>query len=281
MQTQEFDTGLEDCRAAAVLPDAPIAVLANRAAIATVDLDSGAAGRMELADEWGVKAIAGLSANRVLVANIKTVVLYDLAQGPVGSWDIESWGATLDVAATPSGSVFAVAAGDRFYTGGIGRYDLASTPSPNCLAVAVSADGALVAAGRDGFVDVYQRGGLTRSLGGGDIPALSIGLAPGGRRLMTCDDNTDTAMFDLDTGARTPLDTAGKAVAMRWSPDGTTCAAIALTRLVGLLDADGGHRRHLEPPERGTYYLLGGGWTPDGKRIAAGTEHGKIVSWSL
>lgn len=278
---REHETGLTTCRATAVLPDEPLAVLGDGTHLAVVDLTTGEVRRHEFVDEWGPKAIAGLAGRRVLVAGINTVYLYAIRDDrldPLATWSIRSVGSIIDVAATPSGSVFAVAAGDRVYRGRVDRSQLDTRGSTDCLAVAVSADGTRVGSGHGGRVDLGPRVEVT--VNDKDIPILSAGLSPDGRRLVACDDITQTVLADLDAGTTTEVLSAGKAIAARWSPDGSVCALISLTRHIQLLDRDGAGAGSLSPAEAGTYYLLGGGWTADGRTLVAGTEHGKILTWS-
>ena len=280
---REYDTGLAGCRATAVLPDEPVAVLGDRGTLAVVDLESGDVRRHAFVDEWGPKSIAGLTGRRVLVAGVKAVYLYAIREDrldPLATWSIGSVGSIVDVAATASGSVFAVAAGDRVYRGQVDRPHLDVRSSADCLAVAVSADGTRVGSGRGGRVDLDPAARAEVTVNDKDIPILSAGLSPDGRLLVACDDITQTVLADLDAGTTAQVRGAGKAVAARWSPDGSACALIALTRTVQLLDRSGEPAGMLEPAGSGTYYLLGGGWTADGRSLVAGTEHGRILSWT-
>jgi WD40 repeat protein len=288
---QEFATGLTDCRSASVMPGGPVAVVGNLEELAFVDLTSGTVERHALGGEWGVRSVVGLTDRRVLVVSVCDVVLYGLTGGglvTLDTWAIESEGAVVDVAATTTGSRFAVAAGHRLYVGGAGRRDLDVVlvrPDPDCLATSLSRNGEVVAAGRGGGVNVYAgRPPIRRDrlrLDDGDVPALAIGLSPDGRRVVAGDDVTRLALFDVDTGVRTDLEPVGKAVAVDWTPDGSAVAAVGLTRQVLVYDGSGRTLARMEHDASGVNYFVGGGWTAAATRVVAGTEHGLILTWAF
>src|SRR6185295_11974724 len=145
-------------------------------------------------------------------------------------------------------------------------------------------DGHTLVAGRSGAVGIYAPQplafGQELAVNEAEIPILSAGLSPDGGLLVACDAITRTALFDLGTGATHSVTSAGKAIAVRWSSDGTVCALVALTQLVGFVDRTGRTLRHVTPPGDGTYYFVGGGWTADGTRFVVGTEHGRVFCWS-
>lgn len=292
-----YETELEECRSATVLPDVPVAVLGDRdGRLAAVELDTGAVATYEIFDESSVAALAGLTGRRVLAVGWDRVGLYALTGTEarlVRSWPIESDTSVIDVAATASGSRFVVAAGDRFYVGDAEEDRLAEVKSPDktwygsagCLAAYVSADGDTLAVGRAGSVDVHTAEGLRRvhdvRLNEKGDAVLSAALSPDGRRLMVGDDAARTAVFDLADGTVTRVSGGAKTIAARWSGDGSACALVLLTRMVGLVDRSGRLLAQLTPEEGGTYYFLGGGWVPGGGRFAVGTEHGKVLTWTL
>jgi len=280
-----------------VLPDAPVAVLGDDGHLAVVDLDTGAVDTYLVDEDMPPTALVGLTDRRVLVVGFHTVELYRL-DGPAGrktsirEWRIESDTSVLDVAATASGSRFVVAAGDRFYVGDVDEPDLVEVESPDqtwygsagCLAAYVSPDGATIAVGRAGSIDVHAATPLRRihdlCLNERGDAVLSTALSPDGRRLVAGDDAARTALFDLDGGDQVRVSEGGKVIAARWRRDGGVCALVVLTRSVGVVDRTGRLLAELTPQEPGTYYFLGGNWVGD-DRFAVGTEHGKILVWNL
>jgi hypothetical protein len=299
---REYVTGLSSCRAVAVLADAPVAVLADNDQFAVVDLDTGACETHPVPwDDSAIRSLVGLTGRRVLAVDFHRVALCRLGEHgvvPVRHWRIECDTSVLDVAATAAGSRFVVAAGDRFYLGDVDRPDLAEFGSPDrtdigtagCLAACVSPSGDTVAVGRVGAVDVYAAAGMSTAaplspsqvlrVNTNGVPVLSAGMSPDGRHLAAGDDVTATVMFDVERGSRVQVSEGGKVIAVRWSPDGSVCALVALTRSVGLVDPAGRLLAELEPAERGTYYFIGGGWTVQGDRFVVGTEHGKLLAWA-
>lgn len=295
---REYVTGLDECRATTVLPDAPVAVLGAEGHLAVVDLDTGAVDTYEVDDDLPPVALVGLTGRRVLAVRFSSVELYRLDgpgewKAPIRRWRIQSDTSVLDVAATASGSRFVVAAGDRFYVGDVDDPDLVEVDSPDqtwygtagCLAAYVSPDGATVGVGRAGSVGVYAAAPLRRirdlTLNEKGDAVLSVALSPDGRRLMAGDDATRTALFDFDGGTRDQVSGGGKVIKAQWSRDGGACALVVLTRAVGVVDPSGRLLVELAPQETGTYYFLGGGWAGGGDRFAVGTEHGKILAWNL
>ncbi|MFA1547011.1 WD40 repeat domain-containing protein [Actinomadura chokoriensis] len=279
------------------MPDAPVAVLGDGGHLAVVDLDTGEVDTYEIDDDLPPVALVGLTDRRVLAVRFDTVELYRLDgpgewTAPIRQWRIKSDTSVLDVAATASGSRFVVAAGDRFYVGGVDDPDLLEVDSPDqtldgtagCLAAYVSPDGATLAVGRAGSIDVYDAAPLRRirdlCLNEKGDAVLCAALSPDGRRLMTGDDAARTALFDLDGGTGAQVSEGGKVITARWNRDGSACALVVLTRSVGVVDPSGRLLAELTPQEPGTYYFLGGGWAGGGNRFAVGTEHGKILAWT-
>ncbi|MGW1998101.1 WD40 repeat domain-containing protein [Embleya sp. NPDC001921] len=289
---KEFDTGLSKCRAAAVLPDAPIAVISDLDQLAVVDLRSGAISVFPLAGEWGTKSIVGLTDRRILVVSILDVFVYELTRDKLKtsrSWQIKSDGSVLDVAATADGSRVVVAAGDRHYDGGIQKLrpkTLLTGTGLDCLAIGMTPDGGVIAAGRNDGVDVYTglppvAGRELRFDNEENVPVLAVGVAPDGRHALVGDDITRVALFDVDSGYCTPLDSHGKAIAVRWSPDGSVAATIVLTREVVMYDPTGDPVACLVHADSGRNYFVGGGWAPGAQQFVVGTEHGRILVWDF
>jgi hypothetical protein len=301
---REYVTGFDDCWSTTVLPDAPVAVLAAADRLAAVDLDTGAVDVYPIGGDLSVRAMVGLTGRRILAVRFDRIEMFHLDGSarrvrPIRRWTIRSESSVLDVSATATGSRFVVAAGDRFYLGDVeSRRRLVCVESPDetfygsagCLAAYVSPDGGTLAVGRVGSIDVHTGGPggaggepLRRihdlSLNTKGYAVLSIGMSPDGRRLVAGDDYATSALFDLHAGTRAGLSEGGKVVAVKWTPDGGTCALVMLTRTVGLLDPSGRLQAELSPDEAGTYYFLGGGWAGD-DRFVVGTEHGKVLAWS-
>lgn len=176
---------------------------------------------------------------------------------------------------------------------GVGRPGLETvftSADGGCLAVGLTPDGETVAIGRRDGVDVYAGAPLTvrnelrfndAHISSTDVPVLSAGLSPDGRRLVAGDDITRVGLFDIATGVRTRLDSAGKGIGVRWSPDGSAFAVIVLTRQVVIHDGSGEPVNHLVHEESGTNYFVGGAWTTDASRLVVGTEDGRILAWSF
>lgn len=293
-----YDTGLGECRAVTVLPDEPVAVLAGSDVLMTLDLTTGRVERYDFDDETYLRAVAGLTDRRVLAVGFHEVFLCRLRDGDLeilASWPIESDSSVLDVAATVTGSRFAIAVGNEAYVGDIGRKSLTIVKSSPCLAVGVSPDGATVAIGYGQTIELLTgappvRGGRVRlddadvqifSWNNKEVPYLSIGLSPDGRRIAAGDDMGRTFVFDVDAGAVRKLDNWSKTIGARWSDDGSAVALIMLSRVVGLHDPSGEQVATLEANDDGQGYFVGGGWTPDQRGFVVGDEEGRVLAWTF
>ncbi len=283
-----YDTGLQDCRAMTVMPDRPQAILAAGDRIAVVDLDSGATVHAPVDLEWGMKAVVGLADGRLLVATVKEVALYALVDGGVRRerwWPIASQGSLIGLGSTVDGSRFAVAAGDRILTGSITGDGLRTVPVGDCWAVSLSSDGRIVAACTGSGVDVFDALSLhhLRTLRVETVmaPLIAVALSPDGATVMAADDITRVLRWDLASAAHQELDPAAKAASIAWSPDSSCAMVVGLTQTVAVYAATGQAMTHLRPSESSTAYLVGGGWSADGRCVATGTEDGRIVVWRL
>ena len=290
----ELSSGFASCEALDVLPDREHVVVAGRDSIATVDLRSGVAVSAPLELDYSVKAVAGLAGGRVLVATISEVALYGPPeQGLLQErrWPMSSIGSIIGLGAASAGSRFAVAAGGRLLVGSVTDAQLAEIELDDCVAVGLSRDGATVMAGHGDAVEVFEGASLrhlrTLRTGGGVAPLIGLGVRPTGDVVIAADDITQVFRWSLGAApgpageVGDALAAAAKAVSITWSPDGSCFAVVGLTRLVALYDAVGEPIAHLKPAEWSREYIVGGGWSPDGRCLVAGFEDGRLVVWRV
>jgi hypothetical protein len=281
---REFDSGLSDeCRTFAVSGD--LAVLADRFAFAVVDVGSGSVARYPHDYPYGPKAITVLADRRMLVASIEELHVYALSEfyaSSIRSWPYKSTGTVIGLAS--AGERFAIGVGDQLLTGWTDRDQLTAVDSPTCEAVALSADGSLVAAARGDTVGVYGTDALDLraefAIAALEAQVIATGITPDGTLVAAGDDYTQTAVFEPATGVRLPTDSVGKAVSLSWNVDGSLLLLVGL-RLLAVSERSGAPRSGLRDADLGRYYLLGGGWTADGSHVVIGTEHGKVQLWQL
>ncbi|MFD8955028.1 WD40 repeat domain-containing protein [Streptomyces xanthophaeus] len=252
-----------------------------------VDLDSGEVRSFALPN-WQIKAMAGLANRRIIAVTLDAILLFELTPKglvPLESWCIESEGSMLDIAVSDNGSRFAVAAGCRAYIGSTGKRHLEAIELIDCMAATCASRAGTLGVSGSGSVHFYgtePRNSMQKLQIDGNAPILSAGLSPDGRQIVVGDDYARSILFDVAAGEGIQLDSpSGKPIAIDWNPDSNSFVVLTLTREVAIYSRSGETLTHLFPTETGTYYMVGGGWTADGRSVVSGTEHGRILTWTL
>jgi WD40 repeat protein/class 3 adenylate cyclase len=222
-------------------------------------------------------------------SNDETVRIWDAATGKELRKMDGSAAASGRVVFSPDGHRLASVGSDGTLT----VWDVASGQRVSSVAgqaigfrdVAYTPDGKqLVTAGSDGTVRMWDAAsGLQVRVSTGHKSAVrAVAVSPEGLILATCSDDGTAKVWDNGPG-RELLAWSGHvgwATDAAYSPDGTLLATSGVDNLIKLWDpASGRLVMSLSPASSGGLYSLS--WSPDGKRLAAGTGNGTAVAWDV
>jgi WD40 repeat protein len=207
----------------------------------------------------------------------------------------------------PFGRLSVDAAGERAVTvdsgGEVTLWDLgrgtrrvlvepATVPETKAWSVALSPDGAAVAAGfLSGEATVWRldertpprtvRAAAAQGLPGGEGGARSVALTRGGERLLTGGGGNDPVVrvWDVRTGAPEGelVGHEGNIAALEVSPDGRRLLSAAHDGVARIWDLDA--RRELVVLRGHGARLLCAGWSPDGARVATSGSDQRVLVW--
>lgn len=152
-------------------------------------------------------------------------------------------------------------------------------------AVAVSADGSLVATGRrDGFTKLWQTGSKNpkASFGGFESWVSSVAIARDNKTLATGTRTGRIRLFDLTTNKERVVingHAEQQLLALAINPACDTLASGGFDKTIRLWDLSTGKANGTLSGHKGIITAIA--WSADGKLLATGERHGKIKLWNI
>jgi WD40 repeat protein len=162
------------------------------------------------------------------------------------------------------------------------KYQLAKTLSSHSggvWKVAISPDGHLVSAGRDGTLKLWSKTGqLLKTLTGHRAEIRSVTFSPNGQLMATASDDKTVKIWDKDGVLLGTLENSDGVVAVTFSPDGQSLASGGYDRVVKLWTLDG---KLLHTFEGHSAEVRGIAFSPDGKILASASGDKTIKLWQI